>query len=85
MLFDKYCCFLSLLKQDRFSTCFKTYGTGSLTHGGWRWVQIAFDTTTTLPLHKALKQSDMRIKCDNKNQQSVLIFNIRELSVNRKD
>ena len=39
----------------------------------------------TLPLCKALKQSDIRIKCDKKINHVLYIFNTRELPVNRKD
>ena len=38
-----------------------------------------------LPLRRALKQIDTRLKCDNKNQQVFRIFKARELSVIRKD
>ena len=31
------------VKQNRFTTCFKTCGTGSLTYRGWGWVQSPFD------------------------------------------
>ena len=37
----------------------------------------------TLPVCRTLKQSDVKIKCDYKNQQSVLYLTTRELSVNR--
>ena len=39
----------------------------------------------TLPLGRAPKQSDIRKKCDNKNQPNVHYSYKRELLVNRKD